>query len=329
MRRVTAMILAVFLLGGCSALPGEDRAFAVALGISGSSAGWQVCARVPTYQTGGGYTTVTGKGDHLGAAMADMSASAPMELHFGQVRMVIFAKALAASGQFAELLRTLSARGEVRPQAALFVTEDPVEDVMDALEPETGSRLSKSIESTMEARRRLGVLPGTTLADVLRAGERQQPVLGGAAMEKGKLHLSGGWLMGANGQVQGRLTKEEMQLASLLQGNIRQGTLALGQGTVTLTDSQCSLQLQGSQVLCRLKIRCSASTMTEEGIVAALTYDLHGLVNKLAAANSDALGVGRQAIRQKTTMAAWHDADWAAQYAMLDWFFTVDAAGQV
>lgn len=329
MKRVLALLAALLALGGCSAVTGEERAFAVALGIDGTGGDWQVSARLPTYQAEGGYMTLTARGTSLGQAMAQLNAAAPMELHYGQLRLLLFSHRLAQSAAFPEVLRALSARAEVRPQAALAVTAEDVAAVMDALEPATGSRLSKSLETLLEARRRLGVLPLTTMAGWQRMGIRQQAVLANVSLPQGesdtgeKVSFSGGWLFGPSGQAQGRLTGAEMQLLSLLMGASRQGTLSLPEGTATLLDTASRMTLANGEVHCRVELRYAASSLTEDGLANALTASLHTLAGKLAAANCDALGITRQAMMGTMTMPQWQAKAW--NYPALTWRFTVVA----
>lgn len=343
-RLFMALLLSAFLLGGCSALPGEDRAFAVALGFSETGGVWEVSARMPTYQTGGGYVTLSARGSSLGEAMALLGASAPMELHYGQLRLLLFSSALAESEGFPEVLRALAARSEIRPQTTIAVTEDYVLDVMDALEPATGSRLSKSLESLVEARVRLGVVENVTLDSWQRMGQRQQAVLMCTALESetnvqgmdavagdqaakgaGNVQFSGGWMIGTSGRAQGQLTAAEMQLLALLRGELRQGTLSLPEGTLTLLDADSRIALAGQEVQCHLRVRYSASNMTEECVQTALIASLQSLTDKLGKANCDALGIARKAVLGSLTMEAWHEQNWAERYPALVWRFTVQA----
>lgn len=344
MKRIMLLLLAASLLTGCAGNLGEERAFAVVLGIGETNGVWEACARIPAYQTGGGYITIAARGNTLGEALALLNASAPMELHYGQLRMLLMTKELAQSEKFPGVLRILSERGEIRAQAALCVTGDPLMDIMDALEPATGSRLSKSLESLLMSRQALGVLPGTTLSETQRMGEREQPVLISAALvpdmnetspgtdeeagslaakEAGKVQFSGGWTVGRNGQVQGSLSPMEMQLLSLLKGRIKQGTFSLPEGTWTLLDASSRVQLEGMEIHCRLKVRYSAADMTEEGLQSALINNLQALTQKLAGANCDALGLARKKIRTCLTMEEWHAQKWPEQYPAMTWRFTV------
>lgn len=344
MKRGVAILLSIMLLSGCSALPAEDRAFAVALGISENAGLWEVGVRVPVYQTGGGYMTLSAKGSSLGEAMALLNASAPMELHYGQLRLMVFSESTARRTSFPELLRALAARGEVRPQAALAVTRDNVLDVMDALEPATGSRLSKSLETLLEAREKTGVAAIVTLDEWQRMGERQQAVLLNVAMEPGqsgalqgmnatagelpvqgagKAQFSGGWMMNAEGKVQGTLSAAEMQLLALLKDELHQGTLTLPEGTLTLLDTNSKLTLEQDSIRCKLRVQYSAASMTEEGVQAALISALQALAGKLSAAGCDALGIARKAVLGCSTAEDWRQMTWPEQYAALAWHFVI------
>ncbi len=324
MKRVLALLAALLMLGGCSTVTGEQRAFAVVLGISGGEE-WQVSARLPTYQAEGEYMTLTARGKSLGEAMGGLNAAAPMELHYGQLRLLLFSAQLARSAAFPGVVRALSARAEVRPQAALAITGENVADVVDAMEPATGARLSKSLDTLLEARQRIGLLEITTLEAWQRMGIRRQPTLPNARLSQQdgeKVSFSGGWLFGPGGQAQGQLTDGEMQLLSLLAGRLRQGTLSLPEGTVTLLDAASRITLHAGEVRCRIRLRCAASSLTEDGLAQALASSLQALTGKLAAANCDALGLARQGMWGTLTMPQWQAKEW--RYPALNWSFSVE-----
>lgn len=345
-RSLTVMLLSMLLLTGCSGLPAEDRCFAVVLGLSEHAGIWEASARVPTYQTGGGYLTLAARGRSLGEAMALLNAAAPMEMHYGQLRLIVFSAEIAQQPSFEEVLQALSARGEVRPQAVIAVSNDPVKDVLDALEPATGSRLSKSLETMMDARERSGVTQLETLDGIGRMGVRMQPVLmniemspgteslpsgmQGTAGEQpaegtGKVQMAGGWMTADSGEVKGTLSAAEMQLLSLLRGKLRQGTLSLARGTLTLLDADAEVKLDEDGVLCRVNVRYSAAFMTEEGVQQELISAMQGLMSRLAAAGCDALGLGRKLMLECLTMEEWYSRNWPAEYPSLKWRFVVNA----
>ena len=320
MRRVCCLLLAMLLMTGCAALPEEDRAFAVVLGLDRDGDAWRAWARIPSYQQEGGYLTVSAQGSSLGEAMAQLEAAAPMALHFGQLRMMVFSRALAESGDFPGVMDVLASRNGVRRQAALAVTEHDMASLMNALEPPTGTRLSKSLEAMMAARREQGLIPDATLSGLRRMGERQQPVLMGIALEDG-MQLSGGWLLGADGRLQGRLTAADQQMLSLLSGTFRQGTLSLGEGTLTVTEADSRVRLMDGEAVCSVRLRYTSSSFSEEGAALKLNDALLALTAKLAAARCDALGLGRQAMTGCADLEAWHRLDWQARYPALRWRF--------
>lgn len=344
MRKLLLMAAMLLLCASCTALPAEERSFAVALGVSENTGTWEVSARVPTYQSGGGYLTLTARGSSLSEALAVLDATAPMQMHLGQLRLVVFSQGLAESSSFRSVLTELAMRKEFRVQAQVCVTADQVSDLIDKLEPATGSRLSKSLDVLLETRAEQGVIPLASLSDVLRRGERQSWVAVNVALEDtagiaqpgmdapagmqaasgtGKVQFGGGWLIGQDGSAKGQLTAAETQLLGLMAGKLQKGMLSLQEGTVSLIGASSKVKLHGNTVACDVSLRYGASVMTEAGVQHAVTRACEAVLRKLAAAGCDALGVGRQAIRYFPDMAAWHALDWPALYPQLDWQVTV------
>ena len=344
MKKLIWMTLALLLCASCTALPAEERSFAVALGVSENTGTWEVSARVPTYQSGGGYLTLTAQGNSLSEALAVLDATAPMQMHLGQLRLVVFSQGLAESSAFPAVLTELAMRREFRVQAQVCVTADRVSDLIDKLEPATGSRLSKALDVLLETRIEQGVIPEAELSEVIRRGERQSWVAINVALEDtagiarpgmdsaagtqaasgtGKVQFGGGWLIGQDGSANGQLTAADMQLLGLMAGKLQKGTLSLQDGTVPMIGATSKVKLRGNTVACDVSLRYGASGMTEAGVQHAVTEACRNVLEKLAAANCDALGVGRQAIRYFPDMAAWHELDWPGLYPQLIWQVTV------
>lgn len=362
-QRILAIILlGVLLAGGCSGLPGEERSFAVALGIGCSGGLWEISVRIPSYQEEGGYLTLSADGASFEGAMAALNASAPMTLHLGQLRLVIFTRELAESPDFGAVLSRLTADTTVRLQTSVCVTEEPLSAVMDALSPQTGSRLSKSVEALLETRQRLGVIPDATLGAIRRMGERQQPVLirlvlehneesapsgdkaipGAGEAEDTKadaassgearppvIQLDGGWLMGADGRVRGMLEASEQQVLSLMAGTLRQGYITLPEGTLELVDAKSSVSLRQGEAVCRVKVRLGVSALAEAAASSALARAMEAVAARLAEAGCDALGLGRRVIHTSRTMADWRELNWPARYPALPWRITAETQGEV
>lgn len=329
MKRLMALLMCL-LLTGCAALPAEERSFAVALGVAGGTGAWRVYARIPTYRTGGGYTTVSGAGDTLPHALAALDAAAPMQLHLGQLRLMIFSADTARSADFPAALATLGDRHDLRADASLAITEDGLGALMDALKPATGARLSKSLDVLMETRLEQGTVPRAALADVMRMGDRQQPVLMNIALDGAEIAVSGGWPIGSDGSAAWMLTPEEVQLLSLMQGRLKRGVLSLAEGTVRLTDVSADVELsvptlQTASV--RLILGISASPLTEEALSQATATACLGLLGRLSAVGCDALGLGRQAIACARSMEDWHELDWPQRYREIVWTVSVGVEG--
>lgn len=330
MKRIATLLLMTVLLGGCTALPAEERSFAVALGVTHAEGLWTACARVPTYQTGGGYATVTGEGPTLESALGALDAASPMELDLGQLRLLVFSAELARSERFPVALTTLAGRHDLRMGASLAVTQEDVQALMDALTPTTGSRLSKSIDVLLETRVVQGTLLQASLSEVMRMGERQSPVLMNAALESGALTLSGGWPVSAEGRVTSPLSAEETQLLALMLGRLQRGTLSLTEGTIRLTGAQAEVELSQpamQQAAVRLTLHVAASPLTEEALSQAVATACLGVLNRLSGMGCDALGLGRQAVVHAEDAAQWHALDWPGRYREIVWTVSVRSAG--
>lgn len=330
MKRMVCLFLLLLLLGGCTALPAEERSFAVALGVTRTGDEWTVHARIPTYQTGGGYATVTGKGAALEAALSEVDAASPMKLDMGQLRLLVFSAELAGSPAFPGALTTLASRHDLRMGAAIAVTGENVQTLLDALEPSTGARLSKSVDVLLETRIGQGMLLPASLAEVMLTGERQSPVLMNAALESGALSLSGGWLLNDEGRALEQLSAEETKLLALMLGRLQQGTLSLQEGTVRLNGVKTEAELAVptmQEASVRLTLHVTSSPLTTEALSRVVASACLGVLGRLSGAGCDALGLGRQAVVHAEDMAQWHSFDWPARYRELEWSVSVGVTG--
>ena len=328
-RRVTVLLLCGILCASCSALPAEERSFAVAVGLVRGGEGWTALARIPDYQQEGGYVTLSARGQSLREALSLLDAAAPMRMHYGQVRLLVFSRETAESADFPTVLSELSAMPDMRLQAQLCVTEADMASFMDALSPLTGTRLSKSLDILLDTHQRLGVIPDASLSAVMRMGERQCPVLlsaqltssGGAEplQGAGEVLLSGCWLADASGRVRGSLTARETQLLMLMQGRLRKAAIPLEVGTVTLSDGSSRVRLDGNRAVCTLTLRCTDASHSQETLRQAVQQEAEQVLGLLAAADCDALGLGGLAIRHFPDMEAWRALDWPGLYPSLTW----------
>lgn len=317
MKRLLLLLIIPMLCTSCAALPAEERAFAVALWVGKEGSSWQVAGRIPAYQSGGGYLTVTGAGDTLNAALSAMDGSTPMQVTLSQLRLLVLEAALGASEDLSAALEALSARSDMRQQCAVALTDAPSDGVMAALEPSIGSRLSKSLELLVDTRIEQGDCLSATLAEVMRMGERQSPVLMALTLEAGAVNLSGGYALDGNMRLVGRLTPEEAALLSLLTGSARTLTLPDGSARVQDASAKATLSADLRSARVELTLRTISSTLTAEALERTLADEALALLTRLYEAGCDVLGLGRQAVRRTEDMAGWHDLDWSARLVEL------------
>ena len=304
------LLLLVLLLccTSCAALPAEERAFAVALLVERNGAVWRVYGRIPAYKSGGEYLTVTGEGASIAAALADMDASAPMKVTLSQLRLLVLR---GAAEELSAVLAAFAEDLDVRVQCALSVTEEDAETVMAALKPDTGARLSKSLDVLLEARREQGV-PVTTLADAARMGTRQSPVLTSLSLNEGKLSLSGAWAGEA-------LTPEESTLLAIVMGTAREVRLTLPEGDVRVRDVHAKACLEGTAAKVTLTMTLVDSALPPQAVERSLADACVHLLSRLSATGWDTLGLGRQAVLGVQDMTQWQNMAWPDTYRQIQW----------
>ena len=306
-----------------TALPAEERAFAVALCVEKDDE-WHVHARIPTYQTGGGYMTVTGDGETLTAALSSLDAASPMRINLSQLRMLIADVKLTENGEFKDLLSTIAERPDMRMRCTVAVTDAPVKEVAEALKPATGTRLSKALDHMIDARVEQGVILPAALSDVLRMGQRQSPILAALSLENKEINLSGGYTLDGT-----PLTNDETALLSLLLGHAKETQLSLSGESAEVRDASAKVRLSEDHTTARVELMLTAraSTMTRMELEKALISELLPLLARLSVTGCDALGLGRQAIMGTHDVAKWHAMDWLEKYRSVRWEVVIGVSG--
>lgn len=321
-----AILLLVFLCTSCTALPKEERAFAVALCVEKPDA-WRVHARIPTYQNGGGYRTITGTGDTLEQALAGLESAAPMHLTFSQLRLLVLDEALAENDALAESLTVLADRADMRLQCNVVMTGTPGQQIADALKPSAGARLSKSIDVLLDTHAEQGSFLALTLAELLCMGERQTPVLMRAVLSEKELAFSGGYALTASLQQGVRLDEPEIRLLSLLNEQTGEMQLELKGLYARVREIHVRQAVTASLDAAQVDITLLISASTGDGTL--LMQDVAdacaALLGRLSAAGCDVLGLGRKAILCMVDMSAWHALDWPECLRHLTWAVSVNA----
>ena len=321
MKGVLLLLLVMMCCTSCSALPAEERAFAVAIYVEKEGEQWRVMGRIPTYHSEGGYMTVTGQGRSLNAALAAMETSSPMTVQLSQLRLLVLNTSLGRTSDLAGALSELSQRVDMRLPCAVAATKLPGEVLMAALEPTAGKRLSKAIDLLLESRAEQGGILLMTLADVVRMGERQTPVLIGLTVEENTISLSGGWPLNQQGQLAAFLSGEETALLSLLTGKVGDLQLSISQGDARVRDVSSHVSLSENMAAARVEVTMTATdtTMTTGALAERLAEEGRMLLGRLSAAGCDVLGLGRKAIPYAHDMAQWHALNWPERYRRIRW----------
>ena len=332
MGRKLLCALLTLTLTGCSLVPTEDRAFVLCVAVHASAGSVAVTVQIPDYKGKDEYHVLTGSGASFEAAVADVSGKAPAPLHFGQTRLAVFTRSTAESARLSDLIIRVAKLPFMRMQAQVFVTEETPQALLEALTPRTGTRLSKYLDTLLGARREQGTLLGTTLSDVLRMDGRQAAVLGLAKLEKGAAAensggtenaeepgaaeaqsssnkgepvFSGGVLLGADERMNGLLSAKETKTLSMLTGTEQELRFQWEDCAALLHVRLCRVTLAGSVVHVSLTIRGEAEEGTPARVQTRLTEDIEELLQRLSAAQCDALGLARQAVLQGDDLTAW------------------------
>lgn len=319
MKRLLCLLLLCLCCASCSALPPEERAFCVALLIDGNVEECRVFVRVPTYQDDGGYRTLSAQGSTLTDALRTLESAAPMRLHWGQLRLIVLSRAWAAEIPIVRTLSDLSGVENLRLHASVAVTEENAAEMAEKLIPESGTRLSKTIDVMVQARHEQGVIPTCAASALLRYGSRQSPVLCGVQISSEGFLLGGAWLTDVDGLVRSFLTPEETQILLLMQGELTRTQLLLPDHAVHLTEARSQAYLADLEATCRIRLRYDHADLTPQAVSAETAQACLNVLKQLQAIGCDALGLGRQAIRLSRSMADWRESDFPSRFRKLRW----------
>jgi hypothetical protein len=193
---------------------------------------------------------------------------------------------------------------------------------MEALQPGSGTRLSKALDVLAETRQEQGVIPAATLSDVIRMGERQSPVLPIVRLDGESVELLGGWPVDGQGRLTQPLTAGEMQLLSLLQGRVKALRLTEAEAA-EVREISARTRLSGSTAHVKLTLRMVRGPSDAKVMEALLARRCLALLTDLYASGCDVLGLGRQAVRSAEDWAQWKSLAWPERLGELRWTVSV------
>ncbi len=329
-RRLTALLLLLcLLLTGCDSVRLDRQAMVLCLALDEQEGKLLLTARFPKLSQGGGeYATLAVKGDTLPGALEQLRAATPFILNYTNVRLIALSEELARQTDLLTILEPLLMLHGMDGGAGVLVARGSAGDLIDALQPDFGNRLSKHIELDIATQVAQGFIPRAALAQVVRdlLGGRQDPLLllgavnpsnvqsgqqseqsssgsndeGGASpafSQAGQMEEKSdnpaeiqGAALTSGGRVVGVLSGEEMQCVALLQ----KSSLRVHVGDV--------MQLQAV-------VRLSSAKGD-----AALQAQLEDILQLLKAMQSDPLAYEEIAARAFLTDREWAAYDFASRY---------------
>lgn len=314
MKKLLALLM-LLCCTSCTALPAEERAFAVTLCVEKHGDAWQIYARIPAYKASGEYLTVQGRGRSFNAALVDLDAESPMKVTLSQLRLLV----ISGDVDIHDVLAALSDNLDIRQQCLVAATDMGAEAIMAALIPETGKRLSKTLDLLVESRREQGTIPDAKLAKLLCMGERQSPMLAYATLEEGMLNLRGGW---AAGNI---LTQDETALLSLLMGDVKEKYLVLPEGTAHIREASAKATYHKKEHAASVTLHMDVveSELSASELERAIADAALLLLTRLSSKGCDVLGLGRQAMLGMHDMQQWQQLMWKDTYHQVRWEISV------
>ena len=309
MRRMIPLLLCCLLLTSCVSLPGEEHSFALCLGIHATSSGVEVTVQLPNYKADQDYLTLSAVGDSFSSAVTALTAVSPSRLHFGQLRLLIFSEETAQSTLFPHLLGEIAAIPGLRLSVMVLLTKDGMPELLTALKPQSGIRLSKYLDTQLRAQMELGFLPGETLSDIRRMGNHRSPALGYVSLKKeglssaglagdaatlnagseGDVHFGGCGLIGRDGLLHGELSLQETQLLTMLLGRTKDLPLVRREAAAKLHVRMLNFRGPTDAAELRLTARAMVTQGTPAAIESLLEAELADLFARLAAADCAAI----------------------------------------
>ena len=177
MKRLFALLLIPLLMfcGGCSLSVMDRQAYALCMCIDRDEGGrLRVGIFAPMSDStddssaAPGYTLFTGSGDTLQDAFTILAASNACRINFSQVKLCIIGAELARSQPLRPLLLELEMLHDMRPECIIMVSKTEGAEVLKAVKPDFGLRMSTYLIQTLKRLQDAGLSPRSTLVRTLR-----------------------------------------------------------------------------------------------------------------------------------------------------------------
>ena len=203
MKRLFALILLPLLMlcGGCSLSVMDRQAYALCMCIDREDDGRLTVGifapmsdSTDDSSAAPGYTLFTGTGDTLQDAFTILAAGNACRVNFSQLKLCVIGGELARTRPLRPLLMELSNLHDMRPECIIAVSKTKGSDVLKAVKPDFGLRMSTYLIQTLKRLQDAGLSPRSTLVRTIRdlADPGAQVLLAVCAVNESLMEKSSG-----------------------------------------------------------------------------------------------------------------------------------------
>lgn len=298
-----------------------------------------------------GYIVLSATAPTCLRALSLLSATTPRTLNLSQLREIVLSRTIAETDASLSILKEIHAMYRANGEAIVVVTPDDAGDFIRRQHAILGVRLSKYLEVLFEHFSELDTIPpdaqlsaviaamesGTIdAAAVYAAGNRFDSTIAldtGAQLDRLPGHLPRtspaeneymGTALFSGPRMTGVLTGEETGLLCLMMGEARRQTTFIGNAqykTTLPTRISRSIDPIDGALCVRIHMNLTRiageESASEAEIAAQIERACVDVLLRLRAAESDAIGFGRLAIRKSLTIPQWEAQNWPAEYIRL------------
>ena len=297
-----------------------------------------------------GYVVMSATANSCLAALDLLGATTPRTVNLSQLQEIVLARTLAESGAALTILREIYALFEANGGAVIVVTPDHAGDFIRRQYAMFGVRLSQYLQVLFEHFEELGTIPPDAhLAAVVSAMEStttDAAAVYAAANDFGStLVLSGGSVTDrlpghlprtsparneylgsavfSGSRMVGTLTGDETTMLRLLLGRAQATSFVLGDAMMqvsrrTRVRRELHWEDGGAVLGVSVDMHLLLSAGAQEGngadLAAQIERSAAGLIARLQALGSDALGFGQLAVRHYPDVKRWEASGWKETY---------------
>jgi len=298
-----------------------------------------------------GYIVLSATAPSCLRALSLLSATTPRTVNLSQLREIVLNRTLSETDATLSILKEIHSMYRANGEAIVVVTPDDAGDFIRRQRAILGVRLSKYLEVLFEHFSELDTIPpdaqlssviaamesGTIdAAAVYAAGNRFDSTIAmdtGAELDRLPGHLPRtspaeneymGTALFSGSRMTGVLTGEETGILCLMMGNARRRTTFIGNAQYkTNLPTRVSRSIDPADGTLCVRIRMSLTRIAGEESASAAEISAQieracvNVLLRLRAAQSDAVGFGRLAVRKSLTIPEWEARNWPAEYAHL------------